>query len=113
MIVTKGSGEEMETCTESPGLAGFGIGETENSGPCCDQANLDTAVDSASSTAQVAAPVGKTGRTTTAKSTAEIADRRCIQRDSLPRASPGIRYRLTKATKWLAHLVIIRIAGSN
>jgi hypothetical protein len=91
VIFTKGrSGEEKETVTESPGLAGFGVASAENAGSGCDPPELDAAVESASSPAQVAAPVGKTGRTTTAKITAKIADRRCIQRDSVPRAFPGI-----------------------
>jgi hypothetical protein len=112
-MTTEGSGEEMETSTESPGPAEFGMGVTENSGSCCDPPKLDAAVDSASSTAQVAAPVGKTGRTMTAKIIAEIADRRCIQRDSLPRASPGTRYRLTKATRIVSPSVMIQNSGSN
>jgi hypothetical protein len=93
-----GSGEEKETVTESPGLAEFGVASPLNSGFCCDPPNQDAAVESASSPAQVAAPVGKTGRTTTAKITANIADRRCIQRDSVPREFPAMCYRLTKAT---------------
>jgi hypothetical protein len=85
-----GSGLEKETVTESPGLAGFGLAAIRKSGTAgCDPPNQDAAVESASSPAQVAAPVGKTGRTT-AKISAKIADRRGIQRDSVPRAFPGI-----------------------
>jgi hypothetical protein len=89
VIVTLGSGEEKETVTESPGLAEFGSATGRKFGTGCDPPNQDAAVESASSPAQVAAPVGKTGRTT-AKITAKIADRRGIQRDSVPRAFPGI-----------------------
>jgi hypothetical protein len=76
LMTTLESGEEMDTVTESPGLAGFGLVEIEKLGSCCSPPYVNADADPGNSMPRVIASADNAGRATIANATAAMVNRR-------------------------------------